>query len=145
MTDVLGKYRSGARSAQPEDPELMRLRPPSKAGRGLALLLMLTTSAVSGAVAWGLRSALRLSSIGPDDAAWRLVDRLPRRSLRGIDPARVREALGSDKKSVGGRPRFVLLDAPGRPRFGCEIADDVLERELGRMFAEGPFLEVQSS
>lgn len=97
------------------------------------------------AVAWGLRSALRLSGIGPDDAAMRLVDRLPRRSLRGIDPARVREALGSDKKSVGGRPRFVLLEAPGRPRYGCDVADDVLEAELARLFADGQLAEVEPS
>jgi 3-dehydroquinate synthetase len=29
--------------------------------------------------------------------------------------------LRRDKKSRGGSPRFVLLDAPGRPRLGVEV------------------------
>jgi 3-dehydroquinate synthetase len=42
------------------------------------------------------------------------------------EPARVDvdaawEALARDKKAESGAPRLVLLDAPGRPRWGVEV------------------------
>ena len=68
------------------------------------------------AVALGLLAALRLS--GQDTKAVEEV----------LSPERVRvdrevawRALARDKKSERGRPRLVLLDAPGRPRIGVEL------------------------
>jgi shikimate kinase/3-dehydroquinate synthase len=68
------------------------------------------------AVALGLLAALRLS--GLDTSA-------VERELRP-EPVRVNRdeawaALSRDKKVVGGVPRLVLLDAPGRPRLGVEL------------------------
>lgn len=73
------------------------------------------------AVAWGLRAALALSGLDRGSPAWRLVERLPVPALPGLSVDDVLEAMRSDKKSVGGALRFVLLDAPGRARFGCEL------------------------
>lgn len=75
------------------------------------------------AVALGLLAALRLS--GLDDAAATVERTLaPERVV--VDPDAAWAALQRDKKAMGGAPRLVLLDAPGRPRFGVEVpADDV--------------------
>jgi shikimate kinase / 3-dehydroquinate synthase len=70
------------------------------------------------AVALGLVAALRLS--GLDDHA-RLVEELLQPARARVDADAAWKALVRDKKSRGGRPRFVLLDAPGRPRIGAEV------------------------
>ncbi len=84
------------------------------------------------AVALGLVAALRLS--GLDDER-RLVEGL-------LDPAPVRvdrdvawAALARDKKATGGRPRLVLLDAPGDPRWGVELPDAEVRAALDAVIA----------
>ena len=68
------------------------------------------------AVALGLLAALRLS--GLDTAA---VEETLRPEPVRVDRELAWAALARDKKVVGGVPRLVLLDAPGRPRLGVEL------------------------
>jgi len=75
------------------------------------------------AVGLGLLAALRLS--GQDELRERvrellLEHQLPVR-LEGADVESVLAATAHDKKRVGERVPFVLLDAPGRVRTGCEV------------------------
>ncbi len=82
------------------------------------------------AVALGMRAALHLSAslqrgavaddLGPFAAADRLVARLAPPPT-DLDPGRLTEAMGSDKKRTAAGVRFVVLDAVGEPR----LADDV--------------------
>jgi shikimate kinase/3-dehydroquinate synthase len=75
------------------------------------------------AVALGLVAALRLS--GLEDEV-RTVERLLGPRHVRVDREAAWEALRRDKKTAGGQPRLVLLDAPGRPRVGVEVpATDV--------------------
>ena len=75
------------------------------------------------AVALGLLAALRLS--GLEEQA-RTVDGLLRPSRAHVDREVAWAALARDKKAVDGRPRLVLLDAPGSPCLGVELpAGDV--------------------
>ena len=67
------------------------------------------------AVALGLLAALRLS--GLDTSA---VEETLRPEPVKVDREAAWAALGRDKKSVGGAPRLVLLEAPGKPRVGVE-------------------------
>jgi 3-dehydroquinate synthase len=50
----------------------------------------------------------------------------------GLDPAAVREALRRDKKSRGGRVRFVLLEAIGTPLWGVDVDDDLIDQAIVR-------------
>jgi shikimate kinase/3-dehydroquinate synthase len=81
------------------------------------------------AVALGLLAALRLSD--QEDLrreVARLLERqgLPTR-LEHADPDTVVMATARDKKRVGaGAVPFVLLDAPGEPRAGCEVPSRAL-------------------
>jgi shikimate kinase/3-dehydroquinate synthase len=68
------------------------------------------------AVALGLLAALRLS--GLDTTA---VEQELRPEPVRVDRDEAWAALARDKKVVGGVPRLVLLDAPGRPRVGVEL------------------------
>jgi shikimate kinase/3-dehydroquinate synthase len=70
------------------------------------------------AVALGLLAALRLS--GLEDEA-RIVDELVRPRRARVDREAAWAALSRDKKALAGRPRLVLLDAPGSPRLGVEL------------------------
>jgi shikimate kinase/3-dehydroquinate synthase len=73
------------------------------------------------AVALGLLAALRLSGLDT-----RAVEETLHPEPVRVDRDRAWAALTRDKKTVGGVPRLVLLDAPGRPRIGVELpADDV--------------------
>jgi 3-dehydroquinate synthetase len=38
-----------------------------------------------------------------------------------VDRERAWAALARDKKAVGGAPRLVLLEEPGKPRVGVEV------------------------
>ncbi len=73
------------------------------------------------AVIWGMRAALRLSHrcSGLKAAfaaeADRFLATLPVPLPRRIEPRRLLELTRRDKKARGGRARFVLLRAPGRP------------------------------
>jgi 3-dehydroquinate synthetase/shikimate kinase len=79
------------------------------------------------AVALGLLAACRLS--GLDDQAG-LVDELLRPQPVAVDREAAWAALARDKKSVQGRPRLVLLEAPGRPRIGVEVEEAELRAAL---------------
>jgi shikimate kinase/3-dehydroquinate synthase len=68
------------------------------------------------AVALGLLAALRLS--GLDTKA---VEQALRPEPVKVDREAAWAALARDKKAVGGTPRLVLLDAPGKPRVGVEV------------------------
>jgi 3-dehydroquinate synthase len=73
------------------------------------------------AVIWGMRAALRLSvrraGLSPAFAADadRFLGGLPVPVPRRIEPRRLLALAKRDKKARGGRARFVLLRAPGRP------------------------------
>jgi 3-dehydroquinate synthetase len=78
-------------------------------------------------VALGLVAALRLS--GLEEVA-RSVEQILRPRLARVDRETAWAALQRDKKAVGGRVRVVLLDAPGAPRVGIELAPDELRSAL---------------
>ncbi len=40
--------------------------------------------------------------------------------------------LQRDKKARGGRPRFVLLEAIGKPVWGIDPGDDLIEQAIAR-------------
>jgi len=44
-------------------------------------------------------------------------------------------ALARDKKAERGAPRLVLLDAPGKPRWGVEVPQDDVRRALDELIA----------
>jgi 3-dehydroquinate synthetase len=71
-----------------------------------------------------LLAALRLSErpdLREEVAALLAAHGLPT-TLDGTDPDAVVMATARDKKRLGERPvPFVLLDAPGSPRPGCEV------------------------
>jgi 3-dehydroquinate synthetase len=70
------------------------------------------------ALALGLRAALILSGLA-DEA--QVVDDVLAPEPVSVDREAAWAALVRDKKSVGGDPRLVLLDAPGRARWGVEV------------------------
>jgi 3-dehydroquinate synthetase len=91
------------------------------------------------AVALGLLPALWLSSrvAGLDPDVERQVrDLLAAHELpvtyAGVDPAAVRDALRRDKKARGGRVRFVLLEAIGKPVWGVDVDDDLIDQAIER-------------
>jgi 3-dehydroquinate synthetase len=53
----------------------------------------------------------------------------------GVDAAAVREALRRDKKSVEGRVRFVLLEAVGKPVWGVDVDDELIDLAIERALA----------
>ncbi|MBA2384782.1 MAG: 3-dehydroquinate synthase, partial [Actinobacteria bacterium] len=77
------------------------------------------------AVALGLLAALRLSGLDT-----RAVEETLRPEPVRVDRDRAWAALARDKKSVGGVPRLVLLDAPGRPRLGVELPEQDVRAAL---------------
>ena len=87
------------------------------------------------AIAIGMVYAARLSAelLGmPKDDVVRL-DRLLRRfslptELPDCPWQPIRRAMGMDKKSKGGSPRFVLAEKIGVVREGVEVSEDVLQR-----------------
>ena len=82
------------------------------------------------AVALGLLAALRLS--GLDTAA---VEETLRPEPVRVDRDLAWAALARDKKVVGGVPRLVLLDAPGRPRLGVERPAAEVRAALNQLIA----------
>jgi shikimate kinase/3-dehydroquinate synthase len=96
------------------------------------------------AVAAGLVAALDLSvrEAGLDRAVADEAGELLRRAglplqAPGTDVGAVLAAMRHDKKRRGGADRFVLLEAPGRPRPGIELAPGVVEAAVRRA-AAGP-------
>ena len=85
------------------------------------------------AVIWGMRAALRLSvsraGLSPTAAleADRFLAMLPVPVPRRIEPKRLVELARRDKKARGGKARFVLLRAPGRP-VTMVVDDEIILR-----------------
>ncbi len=91
------------------------------------------------AVGLGLLAALRLSAKDAlrDEVAALLAARgLPTQLDGGVDPAAVLVATARDKKRRSGESvPFVLLDAPGEARPGCQIEDDELRAAVRELVA----------
>lgn len=85
------------------------------------------------AVIWGMRAALRLSvsraGLSPAVAleADRFLGGLPVPVPRRIEPKRLVELARQDKKARGGKARFVLLRALGRPTM-MVVDDEIMLR-----------------
>ena len=52
-----------------------------------------------------------------------------------VDPDAAWAALARDKKAERGSPRLVLLEAPGRPRWGVELPEADVRRALEGLIA----------
>jgi shikimate kinase/3-dehydroquinate synthase len=96
------------------------------------------------AVGIGLLAALWLSAqcAGLDAAVEEEVRELLRRhelpvTARNVSPAAVIDAMAHDKKARGGRVRFVLLEAIGRPVWGIDVPDELVEKAVARAVALG--------
>lgn len=84
------------------------------------------------AVALGLVAALRLSGL---DGAVRTVERTLAPEKVELDRDAAWAALHRDKKGIAGVPRLVLLEAPGRPRWGVEVPEDDVRAALDALIA----------
>ena len=85
------------------------------------------------AVALGLLAALRLS--GLSDEAQTVQEVLAPEPAR-VDRDAAWAAVARDKKAERGAPRLVLLDAPGRPRWGVEMPEADVRRALDELIEE---------
>jgi shikimate kinase/3-dehydroquinate synthase len=84
------------------------------------------------AVALGLVASLRLS--GLESEAQEVADVLGAEPV-AVDRDAAWAALQRDKKSSGGVPRLVLLDAPGQPRWGVELGERDVRAALDALIA----------
>jgi shikimate kinase/3-dehydroquinate synthase len=84
------------------------------------------------AVALGLLAALRLSG---QEEALATVNEILRPEPVRVDREAAWAALARDKKAARGTPRLVLLDAPGRPRWGVELPDGDVRAALDALIA----------
>lgn len=84
------------------------------------------------AVALGLLAALRLSGL---EAEAKTVERLLHPEPVQVDRDAAWAALMRDKKAERGTPKLVLLDAPGRPRLGVELAEADVRSALESLIA----------
>ena len=84
------------------------------------------------AVALGLLAAMRLSDL-PEQAD--LVQEVLAPTRPRLDREAAWAALGRDKKSEGGSPRLVLLEAPGRPLIGVELRAAEVRAALDSLIA----------
>ena len=82
------------------------------------------------AVALGLLAALRLSGLDTG-----VVEDVLHPAPVPADRERAWAALARDKKSAGGRPRLVLLEAPGRPVTGVELPEAEVRQALDALIA----------
>jgi shikimate kinase / 3-dehydroquinate synthase len=89
------------------------------------------------AVGLGLLAALRLS--GRDDLRMQVQDLLRARGLpvraEGLDAGEVLAAIGRDKKRLGESVPFVLVEAPGEVRYGCEVGEQDLRAAVAELIA----------
>jgi len=84
------------------------------------------------AVALGLLAAMRLS--GQRDAEATVRDVLRPEPAR-VDLDQAWQALLLDKKAAGGRPRLVLLDGPGEPRWNVDLPEAEIRAALRELIA----------
>jgi len=84
------------------------------------------------AVALGLLAALRLSGLHDEV---RVVEDVLAPERARVDRDTAWAALARDKKAELGSPRLVLLDAPGEPRWGVEVAASDVRRALDELIA----------
>ena len=82
------------------------------------------------AVALGLLAALRLSGVD-DEPVRRLLDPKP----VPVDRDRAWAAMRRDKKTENGELRLVVLDAPGRPRWGVAVPEGDVRAALDELIA----------
>jgi shikimate kinase/3-dehydroquinate synthase len=85
------------------------------------------------AVALGLLAALRLSGLDEQRA---IVQHVLRPQPVHVDREAAWAALARDKKAAHGRPQLVLLDAPGRPRYGVEMPEPDVRAALDDLITE---------
>jgi 3-dehydroquinate synthase len=87
--------------------------------------------AVGIGMAFAARVSVSATGLPPEGAAAidRALDRhgLPRRAPAGLTWARARAGMTVDKKTVGGRLKWVLLPRLGAALPGCEVEEAVLE------------------
>ncbi len=93
--------------------------------------------AYAGLAALGLLAALALSErhLGLAPSVREEVERVLAPSPARVDRERAWSALTRDKKSAAGRPRLVLLEAPGRPVLDVELSDDAVRDALDALIA----------
>ncbi len=84
------------------------------------------------AVALGLLAALRLSGLGEEVG---VVEEVLAPEPVRVDRETAWAALARDKKAERGAPRLVLLDAPGRPRWGVAVPEEDVRRALDDLIA----------
>jgi len=84
------------------------------------------------AVALGLLAALRLSGLADQV---RMVEDVLSPEPVSVDKEVAWAAIARDKKAERGAPRLVLLDAPGKPRWGVELPDADVRRALDQLIA----------
>jgi shikimate kinase / 3-dehydroquinate synthase len=82
------------------------------------------------AVALGLLAALRLSGLDTTPVE----EQLRPRPVK-VDRDAAWAAMSRDKKVVDGRPRLVLLEAPGKPRIGVELPPADVRAALDELIA----------
>ena len=82
------------------------------------------------AVALGLLAALRLSGLDTSAVEQELAPEPVE-----VDREQAWAALTRDKKTVGGVPRLVLLDEPGKPRLGVELPEADVRAALDSLIA----------
>jgi 3-dehydroquinate synthetase len=85
------------------------------------------------AVALGLLAALRLSGLSDEVQT---VQEVLRPEPARVDRTAAWAAVARDKKAERGAPRLVLLDAPGRPRWGVELPEADVRRALDELIEE---------
>ncbi len=89
------------------------------------------------AVALGLVAALRLSIERGLDPVWlEEVEQVLAPKPVAVDRETAWAALFRDKKAAGGKPKFVLLEAPGKPVWGVELSEDETRRALDSLIAD---------
>jgi shikimate kinase/3-dehydroquinate synthase len=90
------------------------------------------------AVALGLVAALRISieRYGLDPAWLAAVEEILAPRPVAVDRNLAWTALFRDKKVAGGRPKFVLMEAPGKPVWGVELGEDEARRALDSLIAD---------
>jgi shikimate kinase/3-dehydroquinate synthase len=84
------------------------------------------------AVALGLVAALRLSGLDEEVA---VVEEVLAPEPVRVDRETAWAAVARDKKAERGAPRLVLLDAPGRPRWGVAVPESDVRRALDELIA----------